>query len=86
MMLKKDVKEITQAIYHLERAIKFIEREDIQICTSRMYHAQSYYQAGNGVGLTPITKECGSDLVGVHDALKILKRLFDNQLPKQRSV
>lgn len=46
MMLKKDVKEITQAIYHLERAIKFIEREDIQICTSRMYHAQSYYQAG----------------------------------------
>lgn len=78
-MSKKQLNHIASIIDDLQRVKKFLYRDDIAICDTRMPNALSFYNK-DGVGITPLTKNIGSDMVLIHRAIERLVDLFDSGL------
>lgn len=67
---------VDNAIYHLDRAQKFLSRPDIAVAVYREQTTTTLdYTRADGKVLCTIAKDIGSDLCGLEDARRNLARL-----------
>ncbi len=69
--------EIQTALYFIEKAQKFIDRADIEICTKLLPSKQSYINP-QGEALSPLTKWTGSELMYLINAKDRLKSILND--------
>ena len=75
-MTKKQIAELKHVLNGLNIATKYLNREDIKICTSALPNALSFYNK-EGQGITPMQKFVGSDLCYLLNAKEYLSRFIE---------
>lgn len=68
--------ELDQLRYHLERGIAYLRHESTVVCyrQNRPATCTTDYRSHDGkTSLAPVSIEIGSNIVGLYDALKIVK-------------
>ncbi|EMG2611491.1 MULTISPECIES: hypothetical protein [Klebsiella pneumoniae complex] len=69
-------RDLQNAMYHLERGIAYLRHPKTAVCYRSNYPATttSDYSSSDGkTSLTPVCIDYGSDIVGLYDALNIVK-------------
>ena len=81
-LTKSQRADIERALYHAQRAQRYIMRPDIVVASQCAQATTSlHYTRANceGGALFPVAKECGSDLCGLADAIKGLEQMLGPQ-------
>jgi len=69
---------IAQALYHAERANAYVQDPTIAIARKADNGTTTlHYIRPDGATLFPVDKEIGSDLCGLGDSIRILRRFLD---------
>lgn len=75
---QKQLRELQSIKDALDRAVKYLKKEDTILCTASMPHGLSYYDK-HGKGITPVEKMIGSDLCYLFNAHGALTRMILNE-------
>jgi hypothetical protein len=76
-MTKKNLNELKHVLNGLNIAVKYLQREDVSICSNALPHALSFYNK-EGKGITPMQKFVGSDLCYLLNSRDYLIRFIEN--------
>lgn len=71
-LTNKQVQELENILNEITTTKKFVLSPRIQICTTTLPDSLSFYNK-EGLGITPITKEAGSDLCYLYKAEERLR-------------
>lgn len=85
-MTKKQIKELKHVLNGLNIAVKYLQKDDVLICSPYLPHALSFYNK-EGKGITPMTKFIGSDLCYLLNSRTYLERFItEAETPKKTEV
>ncbi|MFG0317420.1 MAG: hypothetical protein ACF8XB_09115 [Planctomycetota bacterium JB042] len=77
MLTRKERKAIEDALYHLNRAARFVEDDRTLIGRAKPQATTTEdYSRADGSAFTPITKDIGSDLCGLEFARSGLRNML----------
>jgi hypothetical protein len=81
-MSKAELNALENMLRMLNASIKFLNREDIFICSNALPTNLSYYNS-EGKGLSPMTKFSGNDLAGLLDIKQGLTSMLAEEHAKK---
>jgi hypothetical protein len=78
-LTRKQRAELLRALGHAERAYRYLHHPDVAVCIRRHMATTTldYTRPGDGAVLYEITKNVGSDLVGLEDAICCLSAILN---------
>ena len=85
-LTKRQINELETIDDQLSRAEKFLMRENIKICVAGKMGSADVFRNDNpefnpkGETLTPITKECGSELCLLRQSILDLRNFIDRNM------
>ena len=86
---KRQLNVLGSALYNLERARDYIMRPDIAVChkgTGIPTTTLHYTHAASNATLYEVTKEYGSDLVGLLDGIRQVQRVYDGDIAPDQAT
>lgn len=72
----KDTAQLQNILSDMKTARKYIMKPQTLICSNVLPNLTSYYNKA-GEGITPMTKECGSELCYLFNAIDKLERFLN---------
>lgn len=76
-LTQKQRKSLENVLYHLDRAIRYVQDDSTVICRKSSGTTTLDYRRPDGQCIVSVAKEYGSDLCGLMDARKYLYRFLN---------